>query len=178
MVNIRRELDHISENYRRYHRDTGETVVWYEIQPFGSNASTDSLYDDVYDEGLLTTGGLRYKTGILVPVLQVQETEDTKTATPDGRHVVQTINGVVAVKDMVAAGVGNVSEYRNHLNDMIFYDGRYYSITTYRVRGRARENVLVVFEGIERYLDQEFVNDPGPAELAFVDYGWPATLPS
>jgi hypothetical protein len=178
VVNIRRELDHISENYRRYHRDTGETVVWYEIQPFGSNASTDSLYDDVYDEGLLTTGGLRYKTGILVPVLQVQETEDTKTATPDGRHVVQTINGVVAVKDMVAAGVGNVSEYRNHLNDMIFYDGRYYSITTYRVRGRARENVLVVFEGIERYLDQEFVNDPGPAELAFVDYGWPATLPS
>ena len=178
MVNIRRELDHISENYRRYHRETGETVVWYEIQPFGSNASTDSLYDDVYDEGLLTTGGLRYKTGLIVPVLQVQENEDTKTATPDGRHVVQTINGVVAVKDMVAAGVGNVSEYRNHLNDMIFYDGRYYSITTYRVRGRARENVLVVFEGIEKYLDQEFVNDPGPAEVAFVDYGWPATLPS
>ena len=61
---------------------------------------------------------------------------------------------------------------------MFFYDGRYYSVTTYRVRGRARENVLVVFEGIEKYLDQEFVNDPGPPALAFVDYGWPATLPS
>ena len=142
MVNIRRELDHISDNYRRYHRETGETIVWYEIQPFGSNASTDSLYDDVYDEGLLATGGLRYKTGVIIPVLQIQETEDTKTATADGRHVVQTISGSTSVKDMVDAGIGDVSEYRNHLNDMFFYDGRYYSVTTYRVRGRARDCLL------------------------------------
>jgi len=178
MVDVKRELDHVWDNYRRYHRDTGETIIWYELQPFGATASTDSLYDDVYDEGLLATGGLRYQTGVLVPVLQIQETEDTKRASADGRHPVQVVFGVASVKDMRDAGVSNVSEYRGHLNDMFFYDGRHYSVNAYRVRGRAQEDVVVTFEGIEKYLDQEFVNDPGPPSVTTIDYGWPATLPS
>ena len=178
MVNVRREVDHVWENYRRYHRDTGETIIWYELQPFGATAATDSIFDDVYDEGLLTTGGLRYQTGVLIPVLQIQETEDTKRAQADGRYVVQTAIGVASVKDMRDAGVSDVTEYRKHLNDMFFYDGRYYAMSAYRVRGRAQEDVVVTFEGIEKYLDQEFVNDPGPASVTTIDYGWPATLPS
>ncbi|SVE42906.1 uncharacterized protein METZ01_LOCUS495760, partial [marine metagenome] len=67
---------------------------------------------------------------------------------------------------------------QGHLNDMFFYDGRHYSVNAYRVRGRAQEDVVVTFEGIEKYLDQEFVNDPGPPSVTAIDYGWPATLPS
>ena len=61
---------------------------------------------------------------------------------------------------------------------MFFYDGRHYSVNAYRVRGRAQEDVVVTFEGIEKYIDQEFVNDPGPPSVTTIDYGWPATLPS
>ena len=177
MTIVRREADHIWNSYRRYHRETGEMVVWYELQPFGDTAATDSLYDDVYDEGLSATGGLRYQTGIVLPVLQIQETEDTKRAQADGRYVVQTANGVISVKDMRDAGISDVTEYRTHLNDMFFYDGRFYSVTAYRSRGRVKDELIIGFEGIERYMDQEFVNDPGPARITTNDYAWPATLP-
>ena len=178
MTNVRREADHIWDTYRRYHRETGESLVWYELQPFGSTAATDSLYDDVYDEGLSSTGGLRYQTGIVLPVIQIQETEDTKRAQADGRLVVQTAIGVLSVKDMRDAGVSDVTEYRKHLNDMFFYDGRYYSISSYRVRGRGRDDVIITFEGIEKYLDQEFAFDPGPTAVATNTYAWPAAFPA
>ena len=178
MVHVRREAEHVWENYRRYHRETGEMVVWYELQPFGETAATDSLYDDVYDEGLLSTGGVRYQTGIVVPVVQIQEIEDTKRSQADGRFVVQTAFGVASVKDMREAGVSSVTEYRSHLNDMFFYDGRFYSVTAYRSRGRAKDEIIVGFEGIERYLDQEFAFDPGPTRITANDYAWPATLPA
>ena len=143
-----------------------------------STAGTDSLYDDVYDEGLSSTGGLQYQTGVVVPVIQVQENEDTKRAMPDGRHPLQTVNGVVSVKDMRDAGISDATEYRKHLNDMFFYDGRYYSVTMYRIRGRGRDDVIIAFEGIEKYVDQEFAFDPGPTTLATTDYAWPATFPA
>ncbi|MBU82134.1 MAG: hypothetical protein CL724_11765 [Chloroflexi bacterium] len=178
MTDVRREIEHVWDNYRRYHHSTGETIIWYELQPFGSTAGTDSLYDDVYDEGLQSTGGLRYQTGVIIPVVQIQETEDTKRAMADGRHPLQNANGVASVKDMRDAGISDVSEYRKHLNDMFFYDGRYYSISSYRVRGRGRDDVIITFEGIEKYLDQEFAFDPGPTAVAVNDYSWPAAFPT
>ena len=177
MTNVRREAGHIWDTYRRYHRETGEMVVWYELQPFGDTAATDSLYDDVYDEGLSATGGLRYQAGIVLPVVQIQETEDTKRAQADGRYVVQTAIGVASVKDMRDAGISDVTEYRTHLNDMFFYDGRFYSVTAYRSRGRVKDELIIGFEGIERYMDQEFAFDPGPTKITANDYAWPATLP-
>ena len=178
MTNVRREADHIWDSFRRYHRETGETLIWYELQPFGDTAATDSLYDDVYDEGLSATGGLRYQAGIVLPVVQIQETEDTKRASADGRHPVQVVFGVASVKDMRDAGISDVTEYRTHLNDMFFYDGRFYSVTGYRSRGRVKDDLIIGFEGIERYMDQEFAFDPGPTRITANDYAWPATLPA
>ena len=178
MTNVKREADHIWESFRRYHRDTGEVVVWYEFIPLGASTTTDSLYDDVYDEGVGSTGGLRYKDGVVLPAVQIHVTEDTKRATTDGRHPVQTTFGVISVKDMRDAGVSDVSEYRHHLNDMYYYDGRYYSVTAYRVRGRAQDDIIVAFEGIERYIDEEFPRDPGPTTLTTNDYSWPAAFPA
>lgn len=50
-MDVRRELDLINKHFRRHHTSVGETVVWYEFAPLGS-ASVNSIYDDVYDEGV------------------------------------------------------------------------------------------------------------------------------
>jgi hypothetical protein len=177
MTDVRREATHILKNYHRYQREAGETLVWFQFKPLGTDAATSSVYDDVYDEGPASTGGLKYETGVILPLIQMQEAEDNKRSNADGRLPLQTVNGVMAVQDLMDAGITNVSEYREHLNDMFYYDGRYYSVNAYRVRGRARGDVLITFEGIERYLDQEFAFDPGPTDIGINDYPWPSALP-
>lgn len=171
----RRELAHIRKNYRQYQRHVGETISWFSFIPFSNVGST---YDDVYDEGVGGSGGKKYRDNISIPVLMITETEDTKRAIPEGRQPVQVVNVVMSIADMRDAGVPEPYEYQRHLNDMFMYDARYYSVTMYRVRGRVKDDVLVVVEGIEVYVDDEMPNDPGPAALTVTDFPWPSALPS
>lgn len=179
MTVVKRELNEIRKHYHQYHREAGEAVIWYEFIPFASSASAGSVYDDVYDEGSRGEGGRKYEEGITVPVLLITESEDTKRSIPDGRQPVQLVNIVASVQDFKKAGIDAPWEYQNHLNDMFQYDGRYYSVVTYRVRGRARDDVLLVIEGIEIYVSQEMVNDPGIGGFSVPTstYPWPAHLP-
>jgi hypothetical protein len=176
-MDVRRELAAIRKHYREYQQKTNEFVVWFEFTPFGTNVSTQSVYDDVYDEGIPGTGGRRYKAGVTIPVLLVTEAEDTKRAIPEGRQPVQLTNIVGSVQDFRDAGVTDPFEYQQHLNDMFFYDGRYYSVASYKVRGRAQDDVLVVVEGIEIYLNQEFLFDVGPGAMGTQNLPWPSSLP-
>ena len=176
-MDIRRELSHIRKHYRQYHREAGESVVWFEFTPLGTNTSTQSVYDDVYDEGVPGAGGRKYANGVIVPVLMITEAEDQKRSIPEGRQPVQLTNFVASIEDFRTAGVSNPYEYKNHLNDMFLYDGRYFSVVSYRVRGRARDDVIVVVEGIEVYINQEMPFDPGPASLGISNLPWPSTLP-
>lgn len=171
----RRELALIRKNYRQYHRTVGEAVTWFEFVPVEAGGSS---IDDVYDEGATGSGGKKYKSGIVVPVLMVTETEDTKRAIPEGRQPVQVVNVVTSIQDMRDAGIAEPYEYQRHLNDMFLYDARYFAVSMYRVRGRAKDDVLVVIEGLEVYVDQEMVNDPGPQPMTISDYPWPASLPT
>lgn len=175
-MDARRELAAIRKHYRGYHRQVGETVVWYEFQPFASAASAGSTYDDVYDEGNIGTGGRKYKPGVTIPVMMITETEDTKRAIPEGRQPVEVVNAVFSIEDMRAAGISSPFEYRNHLNDIFSYDGRYMSVQSYRVRGRVRDDVMVVVEGMELYINQEFPFDEGPESLTVQNLPWPSTL--
>lgn len=175
-MDIRRELAHIRKHYREYHGKVGESVVWFEYQPFANAASAGSTYDDVYDEGGYGETGRKYKDGITVPVLMITETEDTKRAIPEGRQPVQIVNLVASMEDFRQAGISNPYEYRPHLNDMFLYDGRYMSVMSYRVRGRGRDDLLVVVEGLEIYLNQEYPNDVGPAPMSIQNLPWPSTL--
>jgi hypothetical protein len=170
----RRELGQIRKHYRQYHRHVGERIVWFEFNPLEAG----STYDDVYDEGVSGSGGKTYKTGVLLPVLMVTETEDTKRAIPEGRQPVQVVNAVLSIEDVRDAGVSDPYEYQKHLNDMFFYDGRYFSVSMYRVRGRAKDDVLIVVEGIEVYVDQEMPFDPGPTQMSISDLPWPSALPT
>lgn len=176
-MKARRELDQIRRHYRSYVRDFGETVVWFEYLPETTPASAGSTYDDVYDEGGFGAVGRKYKKGVVVPVLMVTETEDQKRAIPEGRQPVQLTNFVASIDDFRKAGVTDPFEYQKHLNDMFLYDGRYFSVATYRARGRLRDDVLVVVEGIEVYINQEMPFDIGPESMRVEDLPWPATLP-
>jgi hypothetical protein len=173
-MDSRRELGQIRKHYRQYHRAVGEHITWFEFIDFNSGSTTD----DVYDEGNSGTGGKKYNTGINLPVLMVTETEDTKRAIPEGRQPVQVVNAVLSIQDARDAGLTEPFEYQKHLNDMFFYDGRYYGVSLYRVRGRAKDDVLIIVEGIEVYIDQEMPFDPGPEVMATSDLPWPAALPT
>jgi hypothetical protein len=175
-MDVRRELSIIRKHYRSYHSQAGEAIVWYEFVPLGTSASASSLYDDVYDEGTYGNGGRRYKAGVVVPVLMITESEDQKRAIPEGRQPTQLTNFVASIDDFRAAGISSPWEYQNRLNDMFQYDGRYFSVVSYRVRGRARDDVMLVVEGIEIYISQEMVNDPGPAAYSISNLPWPTSI--
>jgi hypothetical protein len=177
-MDYRRELNLIRKHYRNHQKDHGETVVWYEFIPFGTNNATDSMYDDVYDEGAPGVAGRRYKKGLTIPVLSASEQEDTKRAIPEGRQPVQTTSLVISIEDMRAAGVTAPFEYQTRLNDMFLYDGRYFSIQTYRVRGRLKDDLLAIVDGTEIYLNQEMPFDIGPSSYSVQNLPWPTKLPT
>lgn len=176
-MDIRRELDLINKHFRKHHDVAGETVIWYEFNPLGS-ASVNSIYDDIYDEGIPGVGGRRYKDGVVLPILLGSENEDQKRTIPEARQPVQTMNIFVSINDMRAAGISYPWEYKNHLNDLYVYDGRYYSVYDYRVRGRLKDDVFVLVSAQEVFPDQEFINDPDPQNLGVDNYPWPAILPT
>jgi hypothetical protein len=175
-MDVRRELAHIRKHYRTYHREVGETITWFEYQPFAASASAGSTYDDVYDEGGYGVSGRKYKAGVVVPVLMVTEAEDTKRAIPEGRQPVQIVNLVASVEDFRVAGITDPFEYKHHLNDVFLYDGRYMSVMSYKVRGRARDDVLIVVEGLEIYVSQEMPFDTGPSAFSIQNLPWPSRL--
>ena len=111
-----------------------------------------------------------------MPVLMIAENEDQRRAIPEGRQTVQLTNFVASLDDWRRAGVTDPYEYRHHLNDMFLYDGRYFNIATYRVRGRARDDVLIVVEGYDTYVSEEMPNDPGPGSLGITNLPWPSTI--
>lgn len=155
-------------------RTQGEVVIWYEFLSIGNG----SVYDDTYDEGPRGGGGRSYKPGVLLPVLRIQEREDQKRAIPDARISFQNITMFISAKALRDAGVENVWEYETHLNDMFKWDGRFYTIHDYMVRGHLRGEVYIMIEGLQVYVDQEMVNDPGPTDIPLVELPWPSTLPS
>lgn len=176
-MDIRRELSAIRKHYRQYSSSYGETVVWFEFAPLGTNTSTTSVYDDIYDEGVPGTGGRKYANGVTVPVLMITEAEDQKRAIPEGRQPVELTNFVASIQDFRDAGITAPYEYKNHLNDMYLYDGRYFSVISYRVRGRGHDDMLVVVEGIEVYVNQEMPFDSGPQAYSTQNLPWPTALP-
>jgi hypothetical protein len=175
-MDVRRELNHLNKEFRRHHNVANEFVVWYEFERLSTNVNTNSVYDDVYDEGIRGAGGRKYKAGVVVPILLSSEAEDSRRSIPDARQPVQTIEFKASIKDFRRAGITEVWEYQNHLNDTFLYDGRIYGVSDYRVRGRLKDEVLVIIQGFEIYVDQEFVNDEPPS-IGTVIYPWPTILP-
>lgn len=171
------ELSLINKHIRQHNREAGESVYWFEFLPLGTNASAGSMYDDIYDEGRPGLGGRRYGKGLAVPCIYVNENEDLFTAAEEGRQPIQVINLSILYDDMAAAGISDPAEFNVHLNDIFFYDQRYYRVRDYHVRGRMPTEVVIGVEGYEIKVDQEFPFDPGPPTLISQNLPWPNSFP-
>lgn len=172
------ELNQIRKHYREYFRKVGETIIYYEFTPFASTASAGSFYDDVYNEGIAGASGRKYGNGLVIPVLMITETEDQKRAIPEGRQPVEVVNFVASIEDFRSAGMTEPYEYRKHLNDMFMYDGRFFTVTSYKVRGRLKDDIIVTVEGLEVYLDQEHPFDTSLTFSSIHTLPWPSSFPN
>lgn len=178
MVDVRKELSLINKHVRQHHRDTSaESIIWYEFIPFGAAASAGSFYDDVYDEGSIGEGGRTYRPGVPITTVYVEEVEDMFTLQEDGRQPTQNLYVVLLFDDVRRAGLANPREYKPHLNDLFTYDGRWFKVNDYTVRGRLEDEVVLRVRGYEVYPDQEFMYDTLPMPVTTQELPWPNILP-
>jgi hypothetical protein len=163
MLDTRREALHIEREFNRYHQKIGESVVWFR---FDTQASE---YSALYDEG-----GRAYQSGILVPLLWVDQIEAPEQYTPEGRRPYQSLRFAVSAKAMYEVGIGDREAHGHRvwdagvikdtwlddrLNDICYYNGRYYEIMNFQIRGRIREDVIIGVTCTEIYVEDERVFD-------------------
>jgi hypothetical protein len=159
-VDLTREFHRMDEEIHRRVDIVGETVVWFEFLDLGSG----STYDDIYDEGPVGAAGLSYGPALYIPTIYAEEVEDESRAMEEGRQATQNVKLTIRMSDAEFAGMTDPpGEYRPHLNDIFYYDNRYYQVYKYRARGRMEgEEVLLLVEGVEVFLDQELTNSNTP----------------
>jgi len=176
MVDIRTEHLHINKHVRHRVDEAGEHIVWFEYVKQGEVDGT--VFDDLYDQGSPLDGyGRVYAPGIPIPTIYVEEMEDALTVRQEGRVPTQNLRAVMLYDDVKKSGISQPFEYAPHLNDIFYYDGRYYKISNYEVRGRLDDDVLVTATGYEVFVDQEFGFDPGPEIPTVTDLPWPPSFP-
>jgi len=173
MVDLRKELSLINKHIRQHGREAGGSIVWYEFLPLGEGSS----YDDIYDEGDLGPTGRSYAPGIVLPTIYIDELEDEFTASDDGRQPTQNIDVTILYQDVLRSGMSEPWEYQKHLNDMLSYDGRFFKVSSFRVRGQAPSDVLVTVRAFEIYVDQDMVYDNPPETPPNSGNLFPPTFP-
>jgi hypothetical protein len=184
-VDNRREVAEIRKHYRRHSRGVGEVIWWFELLAFGDTPITDSTLDYVYDDSPSQTldgvyglnGGRSYRPAFAFPCFWIEETEDGVTGIETGRTPVQNMSFAASVEEVMLAGMTNPYEYRPHLNDAFFYDGRFYSVIRYRVRGRVQDDLALVVNGQEIYMTMDHPFDFEAPVFAKTVAPWPATFP-
>lgn len=177
MTDVRRELSLINKHVRQHNREAGEFIVWFEYLEEGTPGGT--VHDDVYDMGSPVAGeGRTYATGVPIPTIYVDEREDQYYADQDGRQPIQNILVTILYDDMYRAGISDPYEYQPHLNDVFYYQGRYFKVYTYQARGRLQNEVIISVNGYEVYIDQEMPFDPGPETPETQSFDWPTSFPS
>jgi hypothetical protein len=169
-MDTRREVREIFKHFTRYERDMGETVIYYAFDAELSN------YDRVYDEGYR-----RYRQGIRIPFLWVDQSEAPEDYAPEGRRPTQRLRIAVSALRLFEAGIsvseahgnrlGDVSPStvwrydRNH--DIMLYDSRYYEVASYNIRGRVKgEDVIIGLTGIETFPSDDMIFDFTPGSPA------------
>ena len=181
-IDVRRETNHIWNEYTRYRNQVGEEVIWFQF------SVDDSRYDDVYDEG-----GKTYKTGIRMPVLWVDQIEDPEQYSSEGRRPTQRIRFAISAREMQHRGIDTreahgkmfdqvppvppiPSQYGrpespwldDRLNDVIYYDRRFYTISNFQIRGRAKfTDIIIGVSGLETTPDDESIYDLFPWNTTF-----------
>ena len=157
-VDPRRELAYVWKQYNAYYDIVGEEVVWFKFD------TIQTRYDDIYDEGMRT-----YKTGIRIPAMWVDQIEDPEQYSAEGRRPTKRLRFAVSSRSLQERGIPVFDAHGrriydepptkpdpaqdgrpaspwldDRLNDIVFYDGRFWAISDFQVRGRAKEQDMVI----------------------------------
>lgn len=185
-VDPRREMEHIHDEYERYYRQIGEEIVWFQFDPEGSR------WDDLFDEG-----GRTYKPGVRLPALWVDQIEDPEQYSSEGRRPRQRFRCAVSARELVNRGIGHAGEEAHgrrlddpelpapspaqdgrplaawlddRLNDVLFYDRRFYAVSNFQIRGRAQfADAIIGVSALELIPDDESVYDFFPGNTRYAN---------
>jgi hypothetical protein len=162
----RLEVREIWKHMNRYHNTIGETILYYQFD------AENSHYDRVYDEGYR-----RYHVAVRIPVLWLDQQEATEDYSPEGRRPTQRLRLSVSAQSMYEAGISVTETHGNRLqdispseiwredrmHDILYYDGRYYEISSFQIRGRVKgEDVIIGITSIETFPDDDMIFDFTP----------------
>jgi hypothetical protein len=166
MIDTRREAQHIFREMQRRHTEAGETVVWFKFD------TANSQYDSVYNEG-----GRAWLRGLTVPVMWIDQGEAPEQYLPEGRRPYVTLRFAVSARAIMESGVGQQEAHGHRVwdqglindawmddrtNDVVYYDGRYWEVTEFQIRGRIREDTVVGVSCSETYPEDEYTFDFPP----------------
>jgi hypothetical protein len=169
MMDTRREVRQIWKQFGRFQKDIGESLILFRFD------ADNSKYDRVYDEGFR-----QYHKGVVIPVLWVDQQEATEDYAPEGRRPTQRLRFAVSALPMYEAGFSVTESHgnriydtspsdvwrRDRMHDMSYYDGRYWEISAYQIRGRAKgEDVIIGLTAIESFLEDDMKMDFPPGTL-------------
>jgi hypothetical protein len=172
VFDARRESAHIQREFARYTNRIGEQVVWFQFD------AVNSAYNDFYNES-----GRKWQRGVIVPTLWVDQGEAPEQYMPEGRRTRVTLRFSVSAQAIIEAGIG-LQEAHGHrvydqglldggwmndrLNDVVYYDGRYWEVNNFQIRARIRQDNIVGVTCTETYPEDEFTWDFPPASIPTV----------
>ena len=186
-IDPRRELSYIHRQYGRFQQQIGENILWFKFDP-------TSRWDDIYDEG-----GRSYHPAIRVPALWVDQIEDPEQYSAEGRRPRQRFRCAVSAHELRIRNISPLEAHGrelggvfpsevppppnppqlgreepttldDRLNDLIYYDKRFYAISNFQIRGRAKfADVVVGVSGLELITPDESLHDLFPWNTPYAD---------
>jgi hypothetical protein len=152
-MDSRRELNYITRQLDRFAQNMGETVLWWELDT--ANTTIDPIFGE--------SPSRVYRPPVRIMAIQVDETEPTEQAGPEGRRPTQTIRAGFTAATLRESGITFVhGNAQQHLNDVISYNGRYYEVSRFDIQGRLRGDVIIGISGVETFEFEEDIFDAAP----------------
>lgn len=187
-IDTRREMKRVWKEYDRYYSQVGEDVIWFMYDTISSE------WDPIYDEG-----GKTFGPPIRVPALWVDQIEDPEQYSGEGRRPTQRFRFAVSAAALQQRGIDVLEAHGNavgtdlppvpgpgqvgrpespwrddRLNDVVWYDNRFYSISNFQIRGRMKSADLIVgVSAIEMDPNDEAIQDVFPWSHAVMGGGPP-----
>lgn len=157
---LKRRLVAIEHGLRKYSREVGQTVTWYEFKPSSVADSTDT---DLYDEGGAQLGGgdgRHWYAGVPLPVIQAFLDEGVEQFQPQGQYQLGSLRLILGYAEFQRRGFTMPADRGAHLNDRVEYDNRLWSVDAFLPRGRISNKLMTItVEGTEVTADEQQMDD-------------------
>lgn len=150
-MDLRQELERVFRGLNWYENNIGETVLWHEYD------AVQSEIDDTYDEG-----GKVYRPALHIPALWVIVSEDERRRAREGRKPTDSIALAVSARSFDLSGLSDPEDSARHLNDVIRYDNRLWTVDSFNIRGRIPTSVVIGITGTQIFAEEELSIDSLP----------------